>query len=76
MQERRKGLRLILAAHIDALFDSGLITFDDAGAIAISSKTSQETIKRLRLTGLSLPRLNPQLRRYLAWHRENVYKRG
>lgn len=67
---------LILAAHIDALFDSGLITFGDDGAIAISSKTSQETVKRLRLTGLSLPRLNPRLRRYLAWHRENVYKRG
>lgn len=67
---------LILAAHIDALFDSGLITFADDGAIVISSKISKETIKQLRLTGLSLPHLNPQLRRYLAWHRKTIYKRG
>ncbi len=66
---------LILAAHIDALFDSGLITFNDDGAITISPKISKETIKQLRLAGLSLPPLNPKLRRYLAWHRENVYER-
>ena len=67
---------LILAAHVDALFDSGLITFADDGAIVISSKISKETITQLRLTGLSLSHLNPQLRRYLVWHRKTIYKQG
>lgn len=63
----------VLAAHVDAAFDKGLVTFDDCGRIQFSKMLSKETIKKMRLSGLRLPRLNPKQKCYLSWHRENVF---
>jgi HNH endonuclease len=40
---------LLLAAHIDALFDQGLVSFADDGAMLISDKISPHTSTSLRL---------------------------
>ncbi len=63
----------ILAAHVDAPFDKGLVTFDDCGRIQFSKMLSKKTIKKMCLSGLRLPRLNPKQKHYLSWHRENVF---
>ena len=65
---------LILAVHVDAPFDKGLITFDASGRIQFSKKLSKKTIKKMCLSGLQLPRLNPKQKRYLSWHRDNVFE--
>ena len=66
---------LILAAHVDVPFDAGLITFDDGGEIEFSPWISTSTIAKLGLSGLHLPTLNSRQKKYLQWHRNNVFKR-
>ena len=66
---------LLLAAHLDALFDKGLISFDDRGEMLLSSRV--QTDER---TQLSLPkrlRIAPDaaLRAYLLHHREELFDR-
>lgn len=62
---------LILAAHIDAAFEVGLLSFDDKGHVLISSKLSPHDRKVLQLSGEEqIPDLTPASRKYLAWHRE------
>ena len=40
---------LLLAAHIDALFDRGLISFEGGGSMLISGRINREERKRFRL---------------------------
>lgn len=65
---------LLLAPHLDATFDGGLITFSDQGVVVIASRL---TIADRRLLGLDLPlrieRLTDAHRRYLSWHREHEF---
>jgi predicted restriction endonuclease len=65
---------LLLNPILDAAFDTGLISFDVAGKIVISTTLSSELEQlginkemRLRIT-------NNQSSGYLAWHREHIYK--
>lgn len=64
---------ILLSAHLDALFDRSLITFDDEGKILIS-KALQKDKRELRLAGLKLRlRLNKESRTYLKSHRDNFH---
>lgn len=66
---------LLLTAHLDALFDSGLITFDDNGVIVRSSRLSDDGDPRLHLDcGISAPLPN-ETKEYLRHHREKVFRR-
>lgn len=66
---------LLLAAHLDALFDSGLITFRVDGIIEISSLLSLADQAALGLsTSMKLRRANPGRAKYLAFHREHVFR--
>jgi hypothetical protein len=61
---------LLLSAHLDALFDRHLISFDESGNMRISSKLSQATRKVYGLRdGLKL-RIRPQgeLNKFMAAH--------
>lgn len=64
----------LLAAHLDALFDTGLISFTDTGSIMISSKLP---IAELRLLGIdqktTLRWIDRRHIPFLSWHRERVY---
>lgn len=61
---------LLLAAHLDAAFDQGLITVEDDGQVVVSpaldaaARALLQLDRPLRVTGLA-----PAHRRYLAWHR-------
>jgi hypothetical protein len=65
---------LLLAVHFDALFDQGLISFDDEGQTLISSHLAAEARQFLKLD--ALPRLRfvlPGHREYLRYHRTHVF---
>lgn len=68
---------LLLTATLDALFDRGLISFNDNGTIKISSRLNQKDRQRLNLEdSLKLSRsLSRKQRAYLRAHREHEFER-
>jgi putative restriction endonuclease len=65
------GNGILLAVHIDCLFDRGFISFDDDGGILLSPKLTSETLKCFGLTPEArLPRVDVEQRRYLDHHRK------
>jgi hypothetical protein len=67
---------IILSANLDALFDSGLISFEDDGAMLVS--TALESTRDSILEGVP-PRLlkkpSEKLKSYLVFHRDNVFQK-
>jgi putative restriction endonuclease len=69
---------LLLAPHVDLLFDRGLISFSDDGGVLLSHHLQRDDLERLGLqqavmqsTGV----LRPEQREYMRYHRSNVYLR-
>lgn len=61
---------LLLAAHLDAAFDAGLVSFSDEGAILFSPQFTQEDRDALGIHGhLALSRVGGGHLPNLAWHR-------
>ena len=67
---------LLLAAHWDAAFDSGLITISTSGHVVPSSALSDATKEALRVSDVLQIRVQAQHEPYLAWHREFVFKKN
>lgn len=65
---------LMLAPHIDALFDNGLITFKEDGNIAPSKRLSKGNLSRLGITLEEKLEIHPDSEKYFEWHRKNVFK--
>lgn len=67
---------LPLAAHIDAAFDAGLLSFHDDGRIILTSELSPDDLDTLGLTTDCRLSNSPTMecRKYLAWHRESVLR--
>ena len=67
---------LLLAPHLDALFDSGLISFNDEGHILLSPHLTPDTLRILNLTpSLHLRQpLSPYHFPYFEYHRRRVFK--
>ena len=64
---------LLLAAHLDAAFDAGLISFTDDGAILFSSQFAQEDRDALGIHDqLALWRVGGGHLTNLAWHRAHL----
>lgn len=65
----------LLAPHLDAAFDRGLLTVADDGAVVLSERLPAEA---RRLLGLEAPmriaELTDSHRGYLAWHRTVVFR--
>lgn len=75
--ERLDGANgLLLAPHIDRLFDIGLISFEASGQLVISASLDQHAIDCLGLADARAQGVGafsaPQAA-YLAYHRENVF---
>jgi len=65
---------LLLAAHLDAAFDAGLISFGDEGAILLSSQFAHQDRDALGIHGhLSLRRVGKGHLQNLAWHRKYLF---
>jgi putative restriction endonuclease len=67
---------LLLAAHWDAAFDSGLITISTSGHVVPSAALSDATIDVLNLSDDLCIRLQSQHEPYLVWHRERVFRKS
>lgn len=68
---------LLLAAHMDAAFDQGLIAVGDDGVVIVSSALSNASRATLGLTeSRSVKRLTAAHQPYLAWHRTNVFRKS
>ena len=66
---------LMLAPNIDALFDSGLITFDADGTIKISPKIDLENQKRLGIFPDMQLKIEPESEKYFEYHRNHVFQK-
>lgn len=66
---------LMLAPHIDALFDSGLITFDADGTIKISPKIDPGNQKRLGIFPDMQLKIEPESEKYFEYHRNHVFQK-
>jgi hypothetical protein len=67
----------LLSAQLDALFDSGLVTFDETGVLEPSPRLDPFHRMLLGLadeTPLHLRWISPQHQPYLAWHRQHVFQ--
>lgn len=65
---------LLLTANLDALFDRGLITFDDKGVLRYSFLLTCKQVTALQLTrALRLHWIAPEHQPFLTWHREKVF---
>jgi len=66
---------LLLAVHLDALFDSGLLTFDEEGRGMLSPKLSGESKTALGMQHpIRLENIAPGHSEYLRYHRKYVAK--
>jgi putative restriction endonuclease len=66
---------LLLAAHLDAAFDAGLLAIDEDGAVLLSPKLTKATSEVLAVRPGARVRLSAGHVRYLTWHRLNRFKR-
>ena len=65
---------LLLAAHLDAAFDAGLISFGDDGGILLSYRFTQADREALGIhNGLALARVGIRHYPNLFWHRHNLF---
>jgi hypothetical protein len=64
----------LLAAHFDALFDAGFITFTEGGHLLRASKLTEKEAALLGIeAALRLRWISPRHLPFLAWHRANVF---
>ncbi|MCF0217146.1 MAG: HNH endonuclease [Fibrobacteraceae bacterium] len=65
----------LLTANLDALFDKGLITFDDEGRIVISESISSMDLSALGIVAnMRLRWVDEKHKPFLKYHREHVWK--
>lgn len=67
---------LLLESNFDALFDSGLISFEDNGAMLVSENLPETERERLRIPANLRISPNQYLCRYLDYHRNKVFRKG
>lgn len=66
---------LLLAPHLDALFDGGWVTFLDSGQIRISDELDTASRVRLGISGAEvILGLTERHQAYLAWHHEHCFR--
>jgi hypothetical protein len=64
---------LLLVAHLDALFDNGLISFENDGSMLISDRVAREERKRFRLPAHLRLKLKRVEKQFLAHHRRHRF---
>lgn len=64
---------LLLAPHLDALFDGGWIGFEDDGTIRFADKLGELLARKLHIDrAMCLRQVEPEHQPYLAFHRDGV----
>lgn len=79
-EERLDGHNgLLLAPHIDHLFDNGFISFDDAGTLLISPVADVAALEQMGVPveeTMTVGSFTEKQRTYLAFHREEVFRKA
>ena len=77
-EEKLNGCNgLLLAPHIDHLFDMGLISFSDSGYLLISPKLDRGVLAKWGiLETLNVGKFNTKQSVFLEYHRQAVFKKG
>ncbi|MEP7703512.1 HNH endonuclease [Paraglaciecola sp. 25GB23A] len=65
---------LLLAPHIDHLFDKGYITFNEHGEIIFSKELSNQVQNALAVKKGKFAKFNDKQAYYMKYHRENIFK--
>lgn len=65
---------ILLAAHVDVLFDKGFISFDDNGNVLLADDSISQIFNEHKIP-LFLKLLPADSIKYLKWHRENVFRK-
>lgn len=65
---------LLLAPHLDALFDCGLMTVDPGGQVSFSRSIEPDALHRLGVLGPLRVALVAGHMRFLEWHRDRVFR--
>ncbi|AUI88393.1 HNH endonuclease [Vibrio azureus] len=65
---------LLLAPHVDHLFDKGYISFENNGEMIVSKKLNIEVLKAWSIERGSYGKFSEQQQEYLSYHRLNVLK--
>ena len=67
---------LLLAPHIDHLFDKGYISFEGNGKILISERLDETNFKIWSIKeGLNVGHFSIEQQAYLAYHRDNIFNK-
>lgn len=75
-QERLDGHNgLLLAPHVDHLFDKGFISFEDNGEMVVSKKLNVEVLQAWSITQGNYGHFSKQQQQYLSYHRKHVLKK-
>lgn len=64
---------LLLLPNLDALFDRGMISFQQDGRIIISSKLSNESLETIGIKKSFRIKVYPEMSEFLKYHREFVF---
>ncbi|HCE2310192.1 TPA: HNH endonuclease [Vibrio parahaemolyticus] len=73
-EERLDGNNgLMLAPHIDHLFDKGFISFTDKGDILFSSAIDEGVLRNWGVGAENVGSFNPSQSSYLQFHRDNIF---
>jgi len=66
---------LLLAPHVDHLFDGGWITFDKSGRLVLSSRLPEGIMRKWNLPeSADTGSFNEDQMKYLSYHRDRVFK--
>lgn len=66
---------ILLSIHLDVLFDKGLLTFNQDGAVELSPRLDPTISEFYNLRKLKTLQLTPEVERYMVYHRADVFKR-
>jgi putative restriction endonuclease len=68
---------LLLAPHVDFLFDRGLISFDGDGDLLVSPVADEDALTRMGIQhGINVGSFTPQQQQYLMKHRDGDGQQG
>ena len=68
---------LLLSPNLDVCFDLGFISFDDSGKIMVSNELGEKDMNALNINKkMKLANIELEHKKYLAYHRENIFKKS
>jgi hypothetical protein len=68
---------LLLSPHVAHLFERGYISFADDGQVLVARQLNSTVLKRWSITlPITTRSFLSKQKRYLAWHRENVFEKA